>query len=71
MHGDWGAVCAEDAATNNAGVRTGGPLMSAYPIDETKPCEGFGDNTLWIITEWDPRVTTMMGLDTFIIAVGP
>ncbi|SHM13606.1 hypothetical protein SAMN05216428_1152 [Nitrosospira sp. Nsp11] len=58
--GDWGVVCEEDAETNNAGVRTGGRLMSAYPIDETKPCEGFGDNTFWIITEWDRNVTTFL-----------
>ena len=58
--GDWGSVCAEDAATNNEAVQKGFRLLSAYPIDENKPCEGFGDNTLWIITEWDRSVTTFL-----------
>lgn len=58
--GDWGCVCEEDAQTNEAGVCGNGRLFSAYPIDETKPCEGFGDNTLWIITEWDRSVTTFL-----------
>ena len=35
-------------------------FLSAYPIDESQPCEGFGDNTLWIITEWDRSVTTAL-----------
>ena len=60
MHGDWGCVCEEDADTNNAAVREGSRLLSAYPIDETKPCKGFGENTLWIITEWDRSVTTFL-----------
>jgi hypothetical protein len=32
----------------------------AYAIDPSKPCEGFGDNTLWIITEADRSVTTFL-----------
>ena len=58
--GDWGSVCAEDAATNHEAVNQGYRLLSAYPLDENKPCEGFGDNTLWIITEWDRSVTTFL-----------
>ena len=58
--GDWGSVSEEDVETNNAGVGEGGRLLSAYPIDETKPCKGYGDNTLWIITEWDRSVTTFL-----------
>jgi hypothetical protein len=65
MHGDWGAVCEEDAETNNAGVRGEGRLLSAYPIDETKPCKGFGENTLWVITEWDRSVTTFLFPDEY------
>ena len=63
--GDWGCVCEEDAETNNAGVRGGGRILSAYPIDETKPCEGFGENTFWIITEWDRSVTTFLFPDEY------
>lgn len=65
MKGDWGVVCEEDAKNNNAGAHGRGRLFSAYPIDDTKPCEGFGDNTLWIITEWDRSVTTFLLPDEY------
>jgi len=60
MRGYWGCVCAEDRETNDEAVREGNRILSAYPIDEDKPCEGFGENTLWIITEWDRSVTTFL-----------
>jgi hypothetical protein len=60
MRGDWGSVDEEDIATNNEAVRVGSRVLSAYPIDETKPCKNFGDNTLWIITEADRSVTTFL-----------
>jgi len=49
--GDWGDVCAEDFKLNNASLHDGSRIVSAYPIDPTKPCKGFGENCLWIITE--------------------
>ena len=60
VQGDWGSVCEEDRATNHEAVQNGDRLLSAYPMDEAKPCEGFGDNTLWIITESDRSVTTFL-----------
>jgi hypothetical protein len=60
LTGDWGCVCAEDAETNNAAVTAGDRILSAYPIDPAKPCEGFGKNTLWIITEADRSATTFL-----------
>ena len=58
--GVWGHVCAEDAASNNEAVKDGGRILSAYAIDPAKPSKGFGDNTLWIITESDRSVTTFL-----------
>ena len=58
--GDWGKVCKEDAASNRKAVRTGGRILSAYPIDASEPCKGFGENTIWIITEADRSVTTFL-----------
>ena len=58
--GDWGCVCPEDAATNDEAVREGFRILSAYPIDPTEPSKGYGDNTLWIITEADRSVTTFL-----------
>lgn len=59
-YGDWGCVDAESAKINEEAVRSGSRILSAYPIDETKPSEGFGENTLWIITEADRSVTTFL-----------
>jgi hypothetical protein len=58
--GDWGLVCAEDAAANEEAIKTGLRILSAYAIDPAKPCKGFGDNTLWIITEADRSATTFL-----------
>lgn len=58
--GDWGCVDPEDAATNGEALREGSRVLSAYPIDPDKPCAGYGDNCLWIITEADRSVTTVL-----------
>lgn len=58
--GDWGNVCKEDAAANAKAVSAGFRILSAYPIDPGKPCKGFGENTLWIITEADRSATTFL-----------
>ncbi len=62
---DWGCVDAEDAQTNNEALSTGERLLSAYPIDPAKPSEGFGKNTLWIITEADRSATTVLLPDEY------
>ena len=58
--GDWGCVDKEDAATNDEAVKEGFRILSAYPIDPQKPSRGFGENTVWIITEADRSVTTFL-----------
>jgi hypothetical protein len=58
--GNWGCVCADDWQRNDEAVKDGDRILSAYPIDPSKPCAGFGDNTLWIITEADRSVTTFL-----------
>ncbi|SFU78640.1 type I restriction endonuclease subunit M [Nitrosospira multiformis] len=65
MMGDWGCVCEEDAKTNDEAVQAGFRILSAYAIDETRPCKGFGENTLWIITEADRSVTTFLFPDEY------
>jgi hypothetical protein len=60
VHGDWGAVNGEDKAANDRAVVERLRILSAYPIDAAKPCAGFGENTLWIITEHDRSVTTAL-----------
>lgn len=58
--GDWGCVCPEDAETNAEALEFGFRILSAYAIDPALPCEGFGANCLWIITEADRSVTTIL-----------
>ena len=60
VQGDWGVVHDEDKASNDRALQQGGRLLSAYPIDLTKPCDGSGENTLWILTEADRSVTTLL-----------
>ena len=60
LTGDWGSVCEVDRATNDEALAAGMRLLSAYPIDPAKPCEGWGENTLWVITEADRSVTTFL-----------
>lgn len=60
IRGDWGIVCAEDQASNFAALTECARILSAYPLDPARPCEGFGDNCLWIITEADRSATTFL-----------
>ncbi len=60
VRGDWGCIHPDDAALNQSAVVEGGRILSAYPIDPAKPCAGFGENCLWIITEADRGVTTIL-----------
>jgi hypothetical protein len=52
VRGDWGDVPPEDAKANNDALRTGGRLLSSY---KTRKGE-----KLWIITEADRSVTTIL-----------
>ena len=58
--GDWGVVDGEDKETNDKAIKYGNRILSAYPIDKDKPCKGWGDNTIWVITEADRSVTTIL-----------
>jgi hypothetical protein len=60
VRGDWGCIGAEDRKANFDALFSGERVLSAYPIDPARPCEGFGANTLWIITERDRSATTFL-----------
>ena len=51
VQGDWGNVPPEDAAANAQAVRKGTRILSSYNV---------GDERLWIITEADRSVTTLL-----------
>ena len=65
VRGDWGVIDAEDRKTNFDAIFSGERILSAYPIDPAKSCEGFGANTLWIITERDRSATTFLLPDEY------
>ena len=52
LRGDWGDVCQEDKAENELSLKHGFRLLSSYPVTEK--------DTLWIITEADRSVTTLL-----------
>ena len=51
-HGDWGDVCPEDHASNERALIEGSRLVSVY-----RTRSGI---KLWIITEWNRSVTTIL-----------
>lgn len=51
VRGDWGDVPPEDAAANDQAITAGNRVLSAYVV---------GDARIWIISEWDRSVTTVL-----------
>ena len=60
--GDWGDVDAEDKLSNDEAVKAGDRILSAYN-DDRFPKNGI--STIWIITEWDRSVTTVLFPDEY------
>ncbi len=52
LNGDWGDLCDEDRRSNDAALKNGDRLFSSYRITP--------DLKLWIITEWDRSITTLL-----------
>jgi hypothetical protein len=57
MNGDWGEVDKEDWATNNEAVKNGQRIVSSYPLSKK--------TSIWVITEWDRSVTTLLLPDEY------
>ena len=49
--GDWGELCAFDRRQNEIALREGYRVLSSYPV---------GEKRVWIITEADRSVTTIL-----------
>jgi hypothetical protein len=58
VQGDWGELHEEDIKENEFSVEHGFRLLSNYPIPET-------GERLWIITEYDRSVTTILRPDEY------
>lgn len=53
LRGDWGDLCDDDRHQNDAALKSGEDrLFSSYRVTN--------DLKLWIITEWDRSVTTLL-----------
>ena len=50
--GDWGDLCQDDKAENELSLKYGFRLVSSYQVTDTEK--------LWIITEADRSVTTLL-----------
>jgi len=55
--GDYGAIDAEDVSANEAAIKRGHRILSSYPLGS--------DKRLWIITEADRSVTTLLLPDEY------
>jgi hypothetical protein len=54
--GDWGNLCAFDRRQNEIALREGLRVLSSYPV---------GRECVWIITEADRSVTTILRPDEY------
>lgn len=57
LQGDWGDLCDADRRANDAALRNGDRLLSSYAVSPTQK--------LWIITEYDRSVTTLLLPDEY------
>ena len=58
IHGDWGDLSVEDLAANELALLTGKRLLSSYNVLG-------GSGRVWIITEADRAVTTILLPDEY------
>ncbi|MFL9928844.1 hypothetical protein P0D88_06155 [Paraburkholderia sp. RL18-103-BIB-C] len=58
IHGDWGDLSAEDLAKNELALLTGKRLLSSHNLLD-------GQGKVWIITEADRSVTTILLPDEY------
>lgn len=56
LHCDWGDLCDEDWNRNDHAVKNGERLLSSYQV---------GAEKVFIITEWDRSVTTILFADEY------
>lgn len=50
---DWGDTCAEDRKNNDEALNDGERILAVY-------IDNLTNKTIWIITEWDRSVTTIL-----------
>ena len=55
--GDWGDLCQEDKDLNDAAIACEGDINSQQRVLSSYKT---GDDTIWVITEWDRSCTTIL-----------
>ncbi len=55
---DWGDTCEDDRRTNEIALKNGNRILAVYKYPK-------GEKTIWIITEWDRSVTTILFKDEY------
>lgn len=55
---DWGDTCEEDKETSNDALKNGDRILAVYQHKQS-------GKTIWIITEWDRSVTTILFPDEY------
>jgi hypothetical protein len=63
VRGDWGEVCAEDWAANEASLKCGARLFSVYT--GAVRADGSAGEKFWVITEADRSATTVLLPDEY------
>ena len=56
VSGDWGELDAQDRRENERSLKHGWRVLSSYPV---------GEKTIWVITEADRSVTTILLPDEY------
>ena len=56
VSGEWGDLTKEDCRANNRALTDGGRIFSVYRVK---------DDQIWVITEWDRSVTTLLLPDEY------
>lgn len=59
IEADWGDLDSEDKAMNDEALEVGNRILAAYTNAE------YPDFKIWIITEWDRSVTTILFPDEY------
>lgn len=57
VDGDWGELCVDDRRANEAALMDGNRIFSVYKKEDLPK--------LWIITEWNRSVTTVLFPDEY------
>lgn len=65
ISGNWGKLDPEDWKLNDESVESGERILASYPIPYELQKEVGGEEKIWIITEWDRSVTTILFPDEY------